>query len=434
MGVSSLCLAHKGGHHHAETAQQQFTLNSGEAFTGHIITVKDGKAYIETDEGNIRTEWISNFSLHDVKELFAYQKKVEIINLRHEETGQKDAQKSTLIYLMLLIAALLAGCYIIYKRYAYKKVAVVGLVTCLSFMMWACGSDDTSDSISLSSIIPANNVSVLTALFEQFDGVTTSSDDDYFYISSDGVPNHEMMTGITAWNEQVPLSQGYTGSNSWAIPLQPKFSDTPLSTESNFFKGAIAIAVNGIPIFNPLNNRGEDTNTIGELDKWGGHSGRADDYHYHVPPTHLQSTVGSDAPIAYALDGFPVYGETTATLDEYLGVQNEDGSYQYHVIDSYPYFISSMRGEVTLDPSTTAPENQILPQAFTQPVRDDLSQQPQTVLITGFEKNDTNDYSMTYTKSGDTYTINYSWDENELYTFEYVDPDGSSTIKTYQRK
>ena len=36
--------------------------------------------------------------------------------------------------------------------------------------------------------------------------------------------------------------------------------------KDNFMKGAIAIAANGIPIFNPLNNRGEDTEAFGELD------------------------------------------------------------------------------------------------------------------------------------------------------------------------
>jgi len=45
-------------------------------------------------------------------------------------------------------------------------------------------------------------------------------------------------------------------------------------------KGAVAIAPNGVPIFNPLNNTGEDAYAIGELDQWGGHCGKADDYHY----------------------------------------------------------------------------------------------------------------------------------------------------------
>ena len=61
--------------------------------------------------------------------------------------------------------------------------------------------------------------------------------------------------------------------------------------KNQFLRGAIALAVNGIPIFNPQNNGGEVSADIGELDQWGGHCGRADDYHYHVAPLHLQSVV-----------------------------------------------------------------------------------------------------------------------------------------------
>ena len=190
----------------------------------------------------------------------------------------------------------------------------------------------------LSTQVPANDLDFLTSVFGVFDDVNTRHDNQYFYIESDGIPEHEMMTGISNWQQQVPIPHDYSGDNSWAIPLQPQLVANPLSTKTNFMKGAIAIAANGIPIFNPLNNRGEDANAIGELDHWGGHCGRADDYHYHLPPAHLQSKVGIGKPIAYALDGFPVYGETTEPLDEYLGRFNADSSYQYHATKEYPYF------------------------------------------------------------------------------------------------
>ena len=64
-----------------------------------------------------------------------------------------------------------------------------------------------------------------------------------------------MMVGITNWQQQVPINKNYTSENSWAIPLHPKMAENPLSTKTNLLKGAIAVAVNGIPIFNPLNNK-----------------------------------------------------------------------------------------------------------------------------------------------------------------------------------
>ena len=62
-----------------------------------------------------------------------------------------------------------------------------------------------------------------------------------------------MMEGITNWQQQFPINQEYNGTNSWSIPINPEFSENPLSSESNFMKGAMAIAINGIPIFNALN-------------------------------------------------------------------------------------------------------------------------------------------------------------------------------------
>ena len=94
--------------------------------------------------------------------------------------------------------------------------------------------------------------------------------------------------------------------------------------------------MNGVPIFNALNNRGDDAYLYGELDEFGGHAGRADDYHYHTAPLHLSELVGIDKPIAYALDGFPIYGLTepdgtaVTDLDEFNGHFAADGSYHYH--------------------------------------------------------------------------------------------------------
>ena len=133
--------------------------------------------------------------------------------------------------------------------------------------------------------------------------VKTHADEKFFFVESDGLPAHNMMVGITAWQQQVPLPQPYFGDNAWRFPLAPVPAAQPQTIKNHFLRGAIAIAANGIPIFNPQNNRGEISAEIGELDQWGGHCGRADDYHYHAAPLHLQTIVGRALPIAYALDG-----------------------------------------------------------------------------------------------------------------------------------
>ncbi|NDE60113.1 MAG: YHYH protein [Acidimicrobiia bacterium] len=156
------------------------------------------------------------------------------------------------------------------------------------------------------------------------------------------------------------------------IPMNPVIADVPVSAKTQLYRGAIALAANGVPIFNALNNRGDDAYLYGELDQWGGHAGRADDYHYHIAPLHLQDTVGANRPIAYALDGYPIYGETepdgsaVGALDEFNGHTMPDGAYHYHGTRTYPYINGGLRGVVNVV------GDQIDPQPVTKPFRDAL--------------------------------------------------------------
>jgi hypothetical protein len=279
--------------------------------------------------------------------------------------------------------------------------------------------------------IPKTTISFLDSAFAPYKpALSTASDATYFYVNSTGIPAHNMMVGITSWQQQVPIPQPYTGSNHWSIPLQPVYASTPLSTTNNFMKGAVALAVNGVPIFNALNNRGEDSYVIGELDQWGGHCGRGDDYHYHAAPLHL-STVSVLKAIAFALDGFAVYGAkepdgtTMLTLDTNHGHEWK-GNYHYHGTTNYPYVIGAMKGKVNLDPATPAPENQILPQAFSSSIRPALT--PLTgATITDFSAPTNSSYNLTYKIGTKTGSVNYSWNASGLFTFNFTDVNGTKT-------
>jgi hypothetical protein len=167
-----------------------------------------------------------------------------------------------------------------------------------------------------------------------------------------------MMVNITAWIiAPVPIPQPYVDSNAWQIPRNPIYTNNNVSISNNLQRGALA--VNGIPIFNPVNVSGLVSKDIGELDDFGGHSGGGYDCHYHTAPLHLKSTSGRK-PIAFALDGFPVYGSlepggtVMVTLDAHHGQEWSNGSYHYHGTETYPYLIASMRGDVTLRGQCTA--------------------------------------------------------------------------------
>ena len=208
------------------------------------------------------------------------------------------------------------------------------------------------------------------AVFESFSPkVSVRWDDRFLYVESYGLPAHPMMVGITNWQQHVPIPQRYTGTNAWRIPLSPVVANTPTSIKGRFLRGAIALAANGVPIFNPQNNRGEVAAEIGELDRWGGHCGRADDYHYHAAPLHLQSVVGPGKPIAYALDGYPILGLNESDgskpvgLDAFNGHPSGTLGYHYHASLQYPYVNGGFHGEVV------EREGQVDPQPSGQPIR-----------------------------------------------------------------
>lgn len=124
---------------------------------------------------------------------------------------------------------------------------------------------------------------------------------------------------------------------------------------------------------------------------------------------------------------------TMQTLDAYHGHSIGTDVYHYHATTVYPYFIGSMRGKVTSDPTTTAPENQIMPQAKMIPIRP-AGEPLKGASITNFKSTGTNAYSLEYTLSNKKAYINYSWDAANKYTFTFIGTDEKSTVSTYVKK
>ncbi|RBW46434.1 PEBP family protein [Psychromonas sp. B3M02] len=188
--------------------------------------------------------------------------------------------------------------------------------------------------------------------------VQVTCDQEYAYVASSTYPDHQMMTGITSTNEQVPVP---ALDYSAPIKLQPKKADQITTIDA-----AVGVAVNGVPIYD-YSSQGElsieqydaahDTLALGQLDICGGHSGRGDDYHYHVSPTCMINTMsnqGSDAIIGWGYDGYPLYGNknpggTTIsenTLDVCNGQSDPEFGYRYHTSIKPPYIIQCLVGEV----------------------------------------------------------------------------------------
>jgi hypothetical protein len=319
-----------------------------------------------------------------------------------------------------------------------RQALRAGAVSLGSLLLWGCsnGRAPTSAPVSTTTAGPTSSVAGPGAGLGGFDAfastVRTFRQGDTWLVESDGMPAHELMVGIRSWQQQVPVPQPYTGANAWRIPAVPRLADTPVSARTGLYRGAIALAVNGVPIFNARNNRGDDAFLAGELDEFGGHAGRADDYHYHLAPLHLQALVGPGRPIAYALDGFPMYGSVepdgsaVGPLDELNGHVGADGGYHYHGTTTYPYLNGGLRGVVTVA------GDQVEPQPTTTPLRP-AGEPLRGATITGFESAGSGRYRLDYTLGGATLRVDYVIAGTEV-RFTFTDAAGRTRTETYQRR
>ncbi|MBL7814993.1 MAG: YHYH protein [Saprospiraceae bacterium] len=409
--LSALSFAHNGTTHDP-AALRLWSISNQQPVSASFMMLKDQTVYFETADERIVRVPLTDLTTADQSFVAQKQQKIEVLN---HQTAVKSAFPIAQVILLLLLVVVVSFTYFAFVRqspYRYALASVGVLVLLLGF--------------TKKPILGTDPLFIDSAFAPFKPNVKTHWDNQYFYVEDLGMPTHPMMKGITAWQQQVPIPQCYVGTNAWSIPLNPVVAATPVPTATNFFKGAVALAANGIPIFNAYNNRGEDSYLLGELDQYGGHCGRADDYHYHIAPLSLDSITSAILPIAFALDGFAVYaakepnGTPMTALDANHG-HYFNGVYHYHGTSNYPYVVGSMVGVVTKDAT-----DQIIPQAQTKAIR--TAGTPLAgAVITNHEATGLNAYKLTYTLNNQSYDVNYSWTSRAIYTYVWGSPTGTTT-------
>ena len=439
--------------HYEITAPHKWTLNNGTHISGSFYLTNRESVLIETNVGQVKMIPISELCKSDqqfvaekldwIKKINAMQnipsKQMEISNLQayvHANRNKNNTvfpatttdalEKTTnenyliLIGIMVILAIALKKISALKPlKFAFPILVSVILITLTSFTV-----------SKAKRWMGSTRVSFMDSAFSYYKpAVSTRSDSKYYYVESLGLPDHETMLGITGWQQQVPIPQCYVGSNAWSIPLNPVVAATPVPVNQNhFLRGAVAVAVNGIAIFNPYTNTGVDAFLDGQLDQYGGHCGRADDYHYHIAPNVLYNKVPLTSPVAFALDGFAIYGskepDGTAmkTLDANHGHYGSDGVYHYHSSSAAPYMIGNMVGVVTEDATL-----QIIPQAAAKGVRPALTPLKGATITHNHPYPNGMGFKLTYTLGAEKDTVDYSWTANGDYTFKFITPAGTTT-------
>lgn len=396
---------------------------------GSFVMLKNGKVYIEDKNEKIFYFPLSYLSKEDrafVKKKNEWVKNINTISNQKTEVRQSFFD----IKFWIILITLLVLTYYAYKLLDPKKTKYLYPVLSMGIIM-------SLYSFTKSALTTTDPAFVNSAFAPFASTVSTSWDNTYFYVNSKGIPNHTMMVGITGWQQQVPIPQCYIGTNAWSIPLNPTIATTPVPVNKDHFGiGAVALAANGVAIFNLYTTSGQDSYATGQLDNYGGHCGKGDDYHYHTAPLHLITSGQTTAnlPIAFALDGFAVYGSLEpegspmSTLDANHGHYGTNSVYHYHGTansnGSNPQMITNMVGNVT------EVNSEIVPQAHSSHVRtENWTPLKGPLLITSCSpKSGNNGYNLSYTWNGVSgYATNFSWN-GKIYTFDYVTPTGTTTI------
>ncbi len=241
--------------------------------------------------------------------------------------------------------------------------------------------------------------------------ITAACEDDWLVASTtDGFPAPDgigsMMVGVTSWIQRVPVPYAY----EWRIPRSPTWTGTTTAASP---RGPIAVAIDGVPIFHyerrpdvstSLDDYDPNNDTVlqGELDECGGHAGQGEDYHYHYTPICLLATHDPVLPVAFGLDGAPVYfGEggtdyygggrfsdlsmlPAAPLDDCNAAMNGDGSYSHFSTKTPPYLIGCHHGFVDanlqIEPRPMSGRAQGLPSVFGGELGE-----PVSTLVTSFQ-------------------------------------------------
>lgn len=400
---------------------------------GSFLMFKEDIVYVQTSKNEI-----IKFNVKESSTLDQYyvSEKVSHINELNEVKGKKSEYKNTIDfpfhkYILFFVVILILFRLSYQFNLKHKK-----LVSYLLFLSIMSGLYSFTSSYSLKTTSNTDPLFIDSSFSPFQSELNTSWDSNYFYVESQGIPKtHTMMVGISnhGWQQQVPIPQCYLLPNAWSIPLHPSISNNPIPVDSvHFTRGAIALAINGVPIFNVHTNTGVDAFLDGQLDNFGGHCGRADDYHYHIAPLHLYNYTAQNKPIAFAFDGFAVYGSkepeggNMSALDSNHGHFGNNGIYHYHGTSTAPYMIKNMVGNVTEDAT-----HQLIPQAAAHAVRPALTPL-NGALITSCDTNiNPNGYTLKYSKNNQIYTVSYSWTNNGLYTFHFVSPTNDTTTSTY---
>ena len=201
---------HVGGHYHSGdgTVFNSWTLKNGQHVLGNFMYSNGRQIFVEANEGKIIAIQMDDLMPAD-KKLAAFKiSQLEKINRPYEPLVSSnifDLKKIIWWVIGFTIVLAFLSLLVNYFRIEYVKqnryqflVAYASVI-----LIVACSKSGTSGgTVTQPTIItiPKTTTTFLDSAFAAFKpALSTRYDATYFYIASSGIPNHNMMIGITNW-------------------------------------------------------------------------------------------------------------------------------------------------------------------------------------------------------------------------------------------
>ena len=196
VAISLNLSAHEGGHG-TPLKKWKFASEKG-TVKADFVKSENSKVWL-MDHHNIKVYQITDFSTEDQSYINYIKTRNESINsINTKQTSEVDSgEADDGSFSFLKIAFILSGGFLLtlslFQLVKRKRIIHISYGFLGGCMILFILFKNNVIAKSITDDVPQNNVSLMKSFFEKFDGVKTHSDDKFLYISSNGLPDHEMM-------------------------------------------------------------------------------------------------------------------------------------------------------------------------------------------------------------------------------------------------
>ncbi|MGS0528101.1 hypothetical protein ACU8V7_25780 [Zobellia nedashkovskayae] len=177
--------SHEGGH--GIPLKQWELTTTNEIIQADFIKYENGEVWLMDSNHTIQSFQITDFVEADQKYI---KTKSEFIHSLNGSEPIKVAPQSVSSFNWALIAlGIFLLSFSVFKLIKQKKAVYLthGVLGLGVILIVSCKNTNSAKTSTVQ--VPANDVSLMQTFFEKFDGVTTHLDDNYLYVSSNGLPD-----------------------------------------------------------------------------------------------------------------------------------------------------------------------------------------------------------------------------------------------------